>query len=64
MTAQINSPRVGIKAAAELMGVSPDTIKRAIRATEPPYLKAKKIGARISIRVTDLETWIAQLPDA
>lgn len=55
---------VGVKAAAEMYGVSTDTIHKAIKAAEPPYLRAKKIGGRISIRVADLDSWHDSLPDA
>ena len=55
---------VGIRDAADMYGCSIDTIRRAIHATEPPYLKAKKIGGRISIAVKDLEAWHNSLPDA
>ncbi|MBN9607811.1 MAG: hypothetical protein BGO26_10100 [Actinobacteria bacterium 69-20] len=55
---------VGLKAAAEMAGVSADTIRRAIHSEEPPYLKAKKIGGRISIAVKDLQAWHDSLPDA
>lgn len=55
---------VDLRTAADMTGVSPDTIRRAIHATEPPYLKAKKIGGRISIAVKDLEAWHDSLPDA
>lgn len=55
---------VGPREAADMYGCSIDTIHRAIKATEPPYLKAKKIGGRISIAVKDLEAWHDSLPDA
>jgi excisionase family DNA binding protein len=53
-----------IQQAAALKGVSQDTIRRAVRATEPPFLRAKKIGGRIRIGEHDLEDWWTQLPDA
>lgn len=53
-----------IASAAELKDVSRDTIRRAIRATEPPFLRAKKVGGRIRIAEQDLEAWWEQLPDA
>lgn len=53
-----------IKEAAELKGISQDTVRRAIHATEPPFLKAKKVGAHIRIGEHDLEDWWSQLPDA
>lgn len=53
-----------VQQAAEQKGVSPDTIRRAIRATEPPFLRAKKVGGRIRVGASDLESWWASLPDA
>lgn len=53
-----------VQQAAELKGVSIDTIRRAVRATEPPFLRAKKVGGRIRISEGDLENWWEQLPDA
>lgn len=53
-----------IAQAADLKGVSTRTLHRAIRATEPPFLRAKKIGGRIRIGESDLEDWWQQLPDA
>jgi excisionase family DNA binding protein len=55
---------VGLREAADLAGVSTDTVRRAIHATEPPYLKAKRVGARFAIKVSDLEDWLDSLPDA
>lgn len=53
-----------VKAAAALYHVSEDTIRRAIHATEPPFLKAKKVGGRIRILASDLRDWWDSLPDA
>lgn len=53
-----------ITEAAALKGVSPDTIRRAVRATEPPFLRAKKIGGRIRISASALEAWWNDQPDA
>ncbi len=63
---------LSIAAAAKAVGQSPDTIKRAIRATDPdtfpPPLRAKRAGraanAAYLIPVTELERWVASLPDA
>lgn len=63
-TATTGKKAVGIREAADLYSVSTDTIRRAINATEPPYLSAKKIGGRFSITVKDLEAWHDSLPDA
>jgi len=50
--------------AARVAGVSTDTLRRAIRATEPPYLKAKKVGSKYVIPATALAEWLDSLPDA
>lgn len=55
---------LSLKEAAALKGVSQDTLRRAIHATEPPFLRAKKVGAHIRIGENDLEDWWDQLPDA
>lgn len=57
-----------ITEAAEVAGVSPDTIKRAIHATVPtperPSLRAKKLGAKYLVLADDLRAWLQSLPDA
>lgn len=53
-----------ISEAAELKGVSPDTIRRAIRATEGAAIAAKKIGSRYRISAGALEAWWEALDDA
>lgn len=53
-----------VAAAADLKGVSQDTIRRAVRATEPPFLRAKKVGGRIRIAEDELEAWWTSLEDA
>ena len=58
--------------AAQVSGLSIDTLKRAIRATDPkawpPPLRAKKGGhaqnAQIVILHADLMAWLASFPDA
>lgn len=50
--------------AAALYSVSPDTIRRAIHRTEPPFLRAKRIGGRYRVSLEALEEWWRQLPDA
>lgn len=59
-----------IDEAAAAYGVSPDTIRRAIHATDPakfpPPLKANRKGKSgpYSIHVTDLDAWHASWPAA
>lgn len=60
---------VGIARGADLVDVSPDTIRRAIRKTTddgvfPPPLAAKRTPAGYRIRVTHLSAWFDSLPDA
>ena len=56
-----------IPQAATAAGVSADTIRRAIKATDPaefpPPLPAKLLGKRYGIRAIDLERWVNSLPD-
>lgn len=54
----------GLKEAAELKGVSIDTLKKAIHATEGPVLKAKRVGNRYRIGARALDDWFESLPDA
>lgn len=53
-----------INQAAELKGVSPDYIRKAIHAAEGPFVEAKMVGRRYMISATALEAWWAMLPDA
>lgn len=63
-----------VKAAAEVKGVHPDTIRRAIRSTHPDFhLPAKqpsrpgsKSAGRGGYRIlaSDLDDWFRRLPDA
>lgn len=63
---------VGIADAAAMTGVSQNTIRRAVKATDPaafpPPLRARKVGsgpsAKHLIRVVDLEAWVDAFPDA
>lgn len=60
------APKVAEKAysiteAAELKGVSPDTIRRAIRAGE---LAAKKVGRGYRASASAIESWWNGLEDA
>jgi len=50
--------------AAELKSVSPDLIKRAIRATSGNTLRAKKLGRGYRITASALEDWFNGLEDA
>lgn len=53
-----------IPEAAALKRVSPDLIRRAIKATEGATLKAKKVGKGYRISASALEDWWNQLEDA
>jgi excisionase family DNA binding protein len=53
-----------IATAAQVSGVSPDTIRRAIHATQGATLTAKKVGRKYLIPRTALEAWLTNLPDA
>lgn len=60
---------VDIATAAELVGFSADTIRRAIRKTKadgvfPPPLAAKRTPKGYRIRTAALEAWFDALPDA
>ena len=60
---------VTLERAAEMLGYSAATIRRAIRKTEddgtfPPPLPAKHPSGGYRIKVTDLERWFDSLPDA
>lgn len=48
-------------AAAEAAAISEDMLDRAIRTGE---LRAKRLGRRVLIRRSDLEAYVASLPDA
>lgn len=53
-----------IAEAAELKRVSPDLIRRAIKSTEPPFIRAKKVGRGYRISASALDAWFASLEDA
>lgn len=53
-----------ISEAAEVKRVSPDLIRRAIKSTEPPFIRAKKVGRGYRIAASALEDWWNQLEDA
>jgi excisionase family DNA binding protein len=52
-----------ISEAAAIKRVSPDLVRRAIRATEPPFLRAKKVGKGYRVSASALDEWWDSLPD-
>lgn len=48
---------------AELKSVSTDFVRRAIRAKQPPFLRAKKVGNEYRISASAAEAWWDSLPD-
>lgn len=65
MTAQRTAEKAyTVNEAAEIKGVSPDTIKRAIRAAEGNTLAAKMIGRGYRIKASDLDAWFDGLESA
>lgn len=63
MTTREAERSYGIREAADVKGVSDDVIRKAIHASEPPYLKAKKVGQRYVISASALDEWFEGLPD-
>jgi excisionase family DNA binding protein len=63
-TTQAAEEAYTIAEAAAIKRVSPDLIRRAIKATEAPFLKAKKIGRGYRISASELDAWWAKLEDA
>ncbi len=57
-------PAYTIPEAAAIKRVSPDTIRRAIHSTEPPFLRARKIGRGYRIDASSLDAWWQSLPEA
>jgi transposase len=55
---------VPIREAADMVGVSEWTIRKWLHATEAPYLRGKKVGAKTVILTADLEALMQSLPDA
>jgi transposase len=57
-----------VRSAAEAIEVSEDTIRRAIKATDPnawpPPLAAKTDGRRIRIEAAELQRWFHSWKDA
>lgn len=64
MTTSTAEEAYTISEAAAIKRVSPDLIRRAIRATEGPTIRAKKIGKGYRIAASALEDWWNQLEDA
>lgn len=52
-----------IAEAAEVKSVSPDFIRRAIKATEGPSIRARKVGRSYRIDASSLEEWWQSLPE-
>ena len=63
MTAQAEEAYTIVEA-AKIKRVSPDLIRRAIKATEGATLKAKRIGKGYRISASALEEWWNALDDA
>lgn len=63
MTAQAEEAYTIVEA-AKIKRVSPDLIRRAIKATEGATLRAKRIGKGYRISASALEDWWNQLDDA
>lgn len=53
-----------LKEAAEIKGVSQDTLRRAIKATSGNTLTAKKAGKGYLVKASDLDAWFDGLPEA
>jgi predicted DNA-binding transcriptional regulator AlpA len=57
-----------LKDAAEAVGQSQATLRRAIHATDPtafpPPLRAKSTSRGFLILATELDRWLGSLPDA
>lgn len=53
-----------IAEAAELKSVSPDLLKRAIKATEGNTLRAVKVGRGYRVLASELDRWFNDLPAA
>lgn len=64
MTTGIAEEAYTIPEAAAIKRVSPDLIRRAIKATEGATLRAKKVGKGYRISASALEDWWNQLEDA
>ena len=56
-------PAYTITEAAVIKRVSPDLIRRAIKATSGATLRAKRVGNGYRISATALEDWFDSLPD-
>lgn len=62
----MSAPKLGysIDEAAQLSGVSSDTIRKAIHSSEGTALRAKKVGRKYLITHDQLTAWLSALPDA
>lgn len=53
-----------IAEAAALKSVGQDTIRRAIKSREEPYLRARLVGRGYRIDASALDEWWQSLPEA
>ena len=68
----MNTVAVDLAKAAAMTGVSQNTIRRAVKATDPnsfpPPLRARKVGngpsAKLLFTTGDLAAWVESFPDA
>lgn len=63
----MNKLAVTLPEAAAMTGISVDTLRRYIRATEGPTLRAKRIAGPTSaliVRIEDLQALVDSLMDA
>ena len=68
----MNTVAVDLAKAAAMTGVSQNTIRRAVKATDPnsfpPPLRARKVGngpsAKLIFTTGDLAAWVESFPDA
>lgn len=64
MSTREAEPAYTVTEAAEIKRVSPDLIRRAIKATEGATLRAKNLGGRYRISASALDEWFDSLEDA
>jgi hypothetical protein len=61
MTTPPNGPRklaYDLADAAFIMSVSPDTVRKGIHATQPPFIRAKLVGTQLLISRAALVDWM------